>query len=153
MANAFLFKVDTASKKESLEVRVPMLDEDLFAFGLSLPHALKVRRQTSKVVLRALASRRLPSEVAQKPKRGFGIPVDKWVDGSFRSRLKETLLGPESRLPDFFRPQTYRPLIETFCEGGSYPGVHRSGLYRRAIMLLSLHLALSRKTAPDAQAG
>ena len=42
LANDYLYKVDTASMKESLEVRVPMLDEDLMAFGLSLPHQLKV---------------------------------------------------------------------------------------------------------------
>ena len=42
LPNDFLFKVDTASMRESLEVRVPMLDEELFAFGLSLPHRLKV---------------------------------------------------------------------------------------------------------------
>ena len=71
MANDFLFKVDIASMRESLEVRVPMLDEDLFAFGLSLPHARKVRGRTCKTVLRGVAARWLPTEVAQKAKRGF----------------------------------------------------------------------------------
>ena len=41
LANDFLFRVDLASMRESLEIRVPMLDEDLFTFGLSLPHASK----------------------------------------------------------------------------------------------------------------
>src|SRR5262249_27234217 len=48
LPNDFLFKVDTASMKESLEIRVPMLDEDLFAFGLSLPLHLKVKGRTCK---------------------------------------------------------------------------------------------------------
>ena len=43
LPNDFLFKVDMASMRESMEVRVPMLDEDLVEFGLSLPYALKVR--------------------------------------------------------------------------------------------------------------
>jgi hypothetical protein len=51
-----------------------MLDEDLMAFGLSLPHQLKVNGRTCKKVLRAVAERRLPSAVANKPKWGFGIP-------------------------------------------------------------------------------
>jgi asparagine synthase (glutamine-hydrolysing) len=148
MANAFLFKVDTASMKESLEVRVPMLDEELFAFGVSLPHSLKVRGQQGKVVLRALARRRLPQEVSKKPKQGFGIPVDKWVDSSFKSRLKETLLGSD-KLEEFFEPKVYKPQIEAFCEGRSYPGVHRSGLYSRAIMFLSVHLAASRTASTN----
>src|SRR5207249_5912126 len=76
LPNDFLFKVDTASMKESLEVRVPMLDEDLFAFGLSLSHHLKVKRQSCKQVLRRVAERRLPPAVAHKPKQGFGIPFD-----------------------------------------------------------------------------
>jgi asparagine synthase (glutamine-hydrolysing) len=54
LANDYLFKIDIASMKESLEVRVPMLDEDLFAFGLALPHYLKVNQWTCKRVLRAV---------------------------------------------------------------------------------------------------
>ena len=71
LPNDFLFKVDTASMRESLEVRVPMLDEDLFAFGLSLPHACKVEGRSPKKVLRAVAERWLPASIARKPKWGF----------------------------------------------------------------------------------
>src|SRR5206468_7475303 len=103
LPNDFLFKVDTASMKESLEVRVPMLDEELFAFGLSLPHRLKVNRRTCKRVLRAIAQRNLPPNVANKPKMGFGIPVDAWVNADFKAHLRDVLLGPFSGLPEFFR--------------------------------------------------
>lgn len=153
MTNDFLFKVDTASMRESLEVRVPLLDEDLFDFGLSLPHRLKVSRQTPKLVLRTVAKRKLPPEVVNKPKQGFSIPVDTWVDAQFKVCLRDALLGSQSTLPDFFNPAVYRPMVESFCEGRSYPGIHRSGLYRRAIMLLSVHLALSRRqaTRPSSQ--
>ena len=147
LANDFLFKVDTASMRGSLEVRVPLLDEDLFAFGLSLPHSLKVRGQTPKLVLRTFAKRKLPPAVVNKPKQGFSIPVDTWVDAQFKGRLRNALLGPQSTLPEFFNPAVYRPMVEAFCEGRPYPGIHRSGLYRRAIMLLSVHLALSSRQA------
>jgi len=142
LPNDFLFKVDTASMRESLEVRVPMLDEDLFAFGLSLPHSLKVQGRTCKQVLRAVAKSWLPPTVASKPKHGFAIPVDSWVNADFKMRLREALLGPSSRLPEFFRPEVYRPMVEALCEGRSCPGISREGLYQRAIMLLSVHLAL-----------
>lgn len=142
LANDFLFKVDTASMKESLEVRVPMLDEDLFAFGLSLPHHLKVNGRTCKTVLRKVAQHRLPDAVAAKPKWGFGIPVDTWVDSGFKARLTDTLLGPSSRLPEFFRPEVYGPWVKAFCEGHLCPGVSRQGLHQRAIMLLSLQLIM-----------
>lgn len=141
LANDYLFKVDTASMRESLEIRVPMLDEELFAFGLSLPHCLKVNGRTCKRVLREVAKHRLPPVVANKPKWGFAMPVDVWVDTDFKVRLRDALLGPSSRLPEFFRPEAYRPMVEAFCEGQPYPGVSREGLYQRAIMLLSVHLA------------
>src|SRR5207253_9489842 len=138
-----LFKVETASIRESLEIRVPMLDEDLFAFGLSLPHCLKVNRRTCKRVLRAVAKRKLPPSVANKPKWGFAIPVDSWVDADFKAHLRDVLLSSSSKLSEYFRPEAYRPMIKAFCDGGEYPGIYREGLYHRAIMLLSVHLALS----------
>jgi asparagine synthase (glutamine-hydrolysing) len=145
LANDYLFKVDIASMRESLEVRVPMLDEELFAFGLSLPHSLKVKGRTCKRVLRAVAERWLPPTVASKPKRGFAIPVDGWVDTAFKTRLKDALLGPTSRLPEFFKPEAYRPIVEAFCKGRAHPQISREGLYQRAIMFLAVHLALSSK--------
>jgi asparagine synthase (glutamine-hydrolysing) len=141
LPNDFLFKVDMASMKESLEVRVPMLDEDLFAFGLSLPHSLKVKGRTCKRVLRRVSNRWLPAAVAQKPKLGFVIPVDTWVDANFKALLKESLLGPSSRLPEFFNPAAYQPILKAFCEDSPSFGISRGGLYGRAIMLLSVQLA------------
>ena len=144
LANDFLFKVDTASMRESLEVRVPMLDEDLFAFGLSLPHRLKVNHRTCKRVLRAVAKRKLPPSVANKPKWGFAIPVDSWVDADFKAHLRDVLLDPSSKLPEFFRPEVYRPIIEAFCKSDIFSGISRQELYQRAIMLLAVHLAAGR---------
>jgi asparagine synthase (glutamine-hydrolysing) len=142
LPNDFLFKVDTASMRESLEVRVPMLDEELFAFGLSLPHSLKVKGEMYKRVLRTVARHWLPSAVASKPKQGFAIPVDSWVNADFKMRLRDALLSPSSRLPEFFRPEAYRPIVEAFCDERPCPNISRQGLYQRAIMLLSLQLVL-----------
>lgn len=141
LPNDYLFKVDVASMKESLEVRVPMLDEELFAFGLTLPHRLKVRGRTCKKVLREVAERRLPAAVAKKPKWGFGIPVDLWADEEFKAHLRSSLLGPSSSLPEFFRREAYKPVVEAFCGGQPCHGLSRQGLYQRAIMLLSVQLA------------
>jgi asparagine synthase (glutamine-hydrolysing) len=144
LPNDYLFKVDTASMKESLELRVPMLDEDLFAFGLTLPHRLKVKGRIGKRVLRAIADRKLPQTVARKPKQGFAIPVDTWVDADFKDRFKESLLGSGSKLPEFFRSEIYKPLVEAFAEGRPCNGISRQGLYQRAIMFLSVQLAMER---------
>ena len=65
-------------------------------------------------MLRAIAQRKLPPKVANKPKMGFAIPVDAWVDADFKARLRDALLGPSSKLPEFFRPEAYRPIVEAF---------------------------------------
>jgi asparagine synthase (glutamine-hydrolysing) len=145
LPNDYLFKVDSASMRESLEIRVPMLDEDLFAFGLSLPHCLKVKGRTCKRVLRGVAKRWLPPVVANKPKQGFTIPVDGWVTDDFKAQLKDKLLGPSSKLPEFFRPQVYAPLVTTFCDDRPHPGVSRQSLYQRAIMFLALQVGMEKR--------
>jgi asparagine synthase (glutamine-hydrolysing) len=144
MANDYLFKVDVASMKESLEIRVPMLDEDLVAFGLSLPHHLKVQGRTCKRVLRTVAQRMLPSVVAKKPKGGFGVPLETWVDTAFNEHLREVLLGPSSRLSDFFRPEAYTKIVKALSKTGEKQDVPRQTLYGQAIMLLAAQLALAR---------
>jgi len=143
LANDFLFKVDLASMKESLEVRVPMLDEELFSFGLTLPHKLKVKGRECKQVLREVAARQLPLMIAKKPKHGFAVPVDRWVNAEFRSRVRETLIGPSSRLPEFFRPEGYEPIVEAFCSGRYGGGFSRDAIFRRTIFLFSVHLHLA----------
>jgi asparagine synthase (glutamine-hydrolysing) len=143
LPNDMLFKVDIASMKESLEVRVPMLDEELFAFGLTLPHALKSHARTAKRVLRGVARKRLPRAIATKRKHGFTVPIDLWVTPDFKAQLRHTLLDGATLLPEVIDPAVYRPWVTSFCDDGQLPGITREGLYQRAIMLLSLHLALA----------
>lgn len=143
LPNDYLFKVDCASMRESLEVRVPMLNEELVAFGLTLPHDLKVRGRQGKRVLRKVAERRLPMEVAQKRKMGFSIPVDVWADQEFKAIVKEKLLAPSSAVRDFFDPKVYAPWVEAFSSNGQYRGVSREGLYQRVVMLLAVELTIN----------
>ncbi len=144
LPNDFLFKVDFASMRESIEVRVPMLDESLFEFGLQLPHHFKVKNGTCKRILRTVAEKKLPRSVAGKPKAGFSVPVDRWVDTKLLQQLKEALLSPSSRLPDFFSPSVYQPWVEAFTSRRGLPGMSRQGLYQRVMMLLAVHLFLEK---------
>lgn len=110
LPNDFLFKVDIASLKESLEVRVPMLDEDLFSFAVTLPHKLKVKGRECKQVLREVAARQLPLMVAKKAKHGFAVPVDRWVNAEFRSRVScQIFLGRSSMSRSWRRFTTIAP--------------------------------------------
>lgn len=147
LPNDFLFKVDIASMRESLEVRVPMLDESLFGLGLMLPHRLKVRGRSGKLVLRALAARKLPHAIATKPKWGFGVPFDTWVDAAFRDRLRDTLT-PSSPISAWYDPAVYIPLVESFCRRtGESGSVSREGLYQRVILFMAAHVVLEEMRA------
>jgi asparagine synthase (glutamine-hydrolysing) len=75
----------------SLEVRLPFLAYPLVEFALSMPSNLKVRGTTSKYLLRRLAQSYLPKGIVQRPKKGFGIPVGKWLKHEFKSQVDELL--------------------------------------------------------------
>ncbi|MBA3374892.1 MAG: hypothetical protein H0U00_03625, partial [Actinobacteria bacterium] len=146
LPNQFLAKVDTASMRHSLEVRVPMLDEDLIDFGLTLPHALRVERRTGKRVLRGLAARHLPAAVVERPKQGFSVPVDRWVDAEFKDNVRDALLETRSPISEPLDRRVYAPWVNAFCTDRNQPGISRQGLYQRVIMLLALDLSLREFT-------
>jgi asparagine synthase (glutamine-hydrolysing) len=147
LANDYLVKVDTASMRHALEIRVPMLDEDLMDFGLRLPHRLRVQGRTGKRVLRGVATRHLPRAVVERPKQGFSVPVDRWVGPDAKATIREQLLAPSSRVTEHFDRRVYAPWVEAFHEGRPVEGISRGGLYQRVMMLLSLHLALDGQPA------
>ncbi len=88
LPDAMLTKVDRASMAVSLEVRVPLLDHRVVEFTSKLPDSLKYRKGTGKYLLKKLLARYVPTELFERPKMGFGIPIDRW----FRDELKDLLL-------------------------------------------------------------
>lgn len=94
LPDAMLTKVDRASMASSLEVRVPLLDHRVLEFTALLPDHLKYRDGTGKYLLKKLLARYLPPALFERPKMGFGVPIDQW----FRKELKGLLtdyLSPE----------------------------------------------------------
>lgn len=74
-----LVKVDRAAMAVSLETRVPMLDKDVVEFAWSLPIEYKREGKTGKKVLREVLYKYVPREMMERPKKGFSIPIDKWL--------------------------------------------------------------------------
>jgi asparagine synthase (glutamine-hydrolysing) len=88
-----LCKVDRAAMAVSLESRVPFLDHRVAALAAKIPLDLKIRRGKGKYVLRRLLARYLPTEMFDRPKAGFAMPVGEWMKGSLRD-WAEDLLDP-----------------------------------------------------------
>lgn len=86
-----LVKVDRASMHHGLEVRAPMLDYRLTEFVFSLPYNLKYRRFHTKYLLKKLMQGRLPSNILQRKKKGFGVPLSRWLKGELRPLCDDLL--------------------------------------------------------------
>lgn len=86
-----LVKSDRASMAASLEVRLPFLAYPLVEFALKLPPELKVHGLTTKYLLKKAVAPYLPEYIMKRPKKGFGIPVAKWLRNEFRPVVDELL--------------------------------------------------------------
>ncbi len=81
-----LAKTDRASMKYSLEVRCPLLDYRIVELAFSIPHGFKYKKGNKKYILKELAYQYIPRELLDRPKKGFGVPLRKWL---------RTVLAPE----------------------------------------------------------
>jgi asparagine synthase (glutamine-hydrolysing) len=99
-----LVKVDRASMACSLEVRAPFLDYDLVEFVMNLPSSLKLRRFTPKSLLKKVMKDFLPKEIIHRKKKGFGVPIAKWVKGPLRELFGDLLSYDRIKREGYLNP-------------------------------------------------
>ena len=107
-----LVKVDRASMACSLEVRAPFLDHEFVEFVMNLPSSLKLRRFTAKYLLKKVMKDFLPKEVIHRKKKGFGVPIAKWVKGPLRELFGDLLSHDRIKKEGFLNPSYVTSLFQ-----------------------------------------
>jgi asparagine synthase (glutamine-hydrolysing) len=98
LADDLLPKMDIATMANSLEARSPFLDVPLAEFAWSLPERWLVSATRTKPLLRDLARTLLPASIAVAPKRGFEVPMGRWLENDLHDVVADLLLAPDSRV-------------------------------------------------------
>ena len=105
--------MDRASMAYTIEARSPFLDQELIDYAARLPESLKLPGRVTKPLLRSLAERYLPEPLINAPKRGFEIPLERWMKKDLNGLLRERLLDNGS----FARKRFNRVALESLVEG------------------------------------
>jgi asparagine synthase (glutamine-hydrolysing) len=117
LVDDILTKVDRASMAYSLEARVPLLDHRIVEFAARLPMEHKVRSGGTKHLLRKILYRHVPRELIDRPKMGFGIPVNRWLRNELRPLLDEYLGEDRVRREGYLRPEGVGRVVREHLSG------------------------------------
>ncbi|GFI45487.1 asparagine synthetase [glutamine-hydrolyzing] 1 [Lachnospiraceae bacterium] len=126
-----LCKVDRASMKYSLEARCPVLDKDVMAYSFRLPHSFKYEKGNKKRILKDIAYEYIPRELLDRPKVGFGVPLDKWLRGPLKEQLLDMCNRDYLKKQGLFDAGYTADMIEEYVrtgDGGPATGANYSKL-------------------------
>ena len=108
LPNDILVKVDRSSMASSLETRVPFLDHELIEYAWKIPHSYKFRQGKGKRILRQILNNYVPKNLTERPKKGFGIPLDIWLRGPLKDWAENLLNEKKLSQQGYFNPLLIR---------------------------------------------
>ncbi len=117
LSECVLFKVDRASMAASLETRAPFLDHTFIEFVQKLPVEMKLKGFTGKYILKKAMRGRLPDEIIDRPKKGFGMPVAKWVKGELRGFVRDIFAPDRMKRRGLFNVDYVQRLLDEHERG------------------------------------
>ncbi len=120
MKEAQLVKIDIASMANSLEVRVPFLDQKVIALASSLPEKFKLHQGQEKYLLHHLAKRYLPDYILHRKKQELAIPLTQWINSSMKTIMTETLTSDRALSRGYFNPDRLRQFCKKMDDSQSY---------------------------------
>jgi asparagine synthase (glutamine-hydrolysing) len=112
-----LVKVDIASMAHSLEVRSPFLDHHVMEFCATLPPSMKLNGRDKKYILKHAMKSILPAEILNRPKMGFGVPLDRWFRQDLREMAYDLLLSSRAIQRGYFHRHVVETLLDEHVSG------------------------------------
>jgi asparagine synthase (glutamine-hydrolysing) len=117
LAGRTLVKMDRATMAVGLEARAPFLDHTFVEFACSVPARLKVKRWTTKYLLKRALAGRVPEAILRRRKQGFGVPIGRWLRGPLRPLLEDILHRDRLRRVGLFSPDEVGRLVHEHVTG------------------------------------
>jgi len=137
LEDGVLVKVDRASMAVGLEVRSPFLDPEMVDLAFSLPSDYSLSRTGTKLLLRRALRGRVPEEILARPKKGFGMPLARWLRSDLKPLVNEVLSSPKLVSEGYFSPEVVRGILAAHMSG-------RSNLRKEIFNLMVFEMWLSR---------
>ncbi len=137
MEGDILPKADRASMSASLEVRVPMLNHRLLTFCAALPHRYKLNGLQTKYILRRALRGLVPNRILRRGKKGFNMPVARWLTGELREFAHDMLAPEKLHREGFFEPEAVQCILADHM-------AHRRDARKHLWTLLTFELWLDR---------
>jgi asparagine synthase (glutamine-hydrolysing) len=133
LVDDLIAKVDIATMAHALEARSPLLDHQLMELAASIPGHLKVRGGEKKWIFREALRPWLSSDILDRPKQGFSVPLSSWLRGDLQGWARDILLDPATLERGQFEPAAVRGLLDAHAAGSD-------GEAKRIYALLMLEL-------------